>query len=145
MAGCSTSGEILGGEIRDESLSVAVVKFAHTKLAVATAPVRSVEDSYRAGAAIARQLDGPGLKGVLVLSDGLKVNGSALVQGINSVLSDKVIVTGGLAGDGTRFQKTWVLKGGSPAEGFVSAVGLYGDRVRIGHGSKGGWDCFGPE
>src|SRR5439155_13942129 len=25
------------------------------------------------------------------------------------------------------------------------AVGLYGDRVRVGHGSKGGWDTFGPE
>jgi hypothetical protein len=27
----------------------------------------------------------------------------------------------------------------------VTAVGFYGDRIRIGHGSKGGWDRFGPE
>jgi hypothetical protein len=29
--------------------------------------------------------------------------------------------------------------------GYVTAVGFYGDRIRIGHGSKGGWDRFGPE
>jgi hypothetical protein len=28
---------------------------------------------------------------------------------------------------------------------FVTAAGLYGDHVRVGHGSKGGWDQFGPE
>lgn len=145
IVGCSTSGEILGAELRDKSLSVAVVKFAHTKLAVATAPVRSVEDSQRAGDTIARQLEGPSLRGVLVFSDGLKVNGSALVQGINAVLPESVVVTGGLAGDGDKFKRTWVLRGGIPVEGFVSAIGLYGDRVKIGHGSKGGWDCFGPE
>jgi hypothetical protein len=27
----------------------------------------------------------------------------------------------------------------------VVAVGFYGERVRIGHGSRGGWDIFGPE
>jgi hypothetical protein len=27
----------------------------------------------------------------------------------------------------------------------VTAVGLYGPRVRVGHGSQGGWDIFGPE
>lgn len=25
------------------------------------------------------------------------------------------------------------------------AIGLYGDYVKLGHGSKGGWDKFGPE
>ncbi|MCA9467533.1 MAG: hypothetical protein KC643_19090, partial [Nitrospira sp.] len=33
----------------------------------------------------------------------------------------------------------------TPQEGLISAVGLYGDRVRLGHGSKGGWDFFGIE
>lgn len=145
IAGCSTSGEILGTELRDNSLSVAVVKFNHTKLAVATAPVRAVGDSQKAGDAIARQLEGPSLRGVLVLSVGLKVNGSSLVHGINSVLPESVVVTGGLAGDGANFKRTWVLRNGQPVDGFVSAIGFYGDRVRIGYGSKGGWDGFGPE
>ncbi|MSO71877.1 MAG: hypothetical protein EXQ88_07720 [Alphaproteobacteria bacterium] len=28
---------------------------------------------------------------------------------------------------------------------MVAALGLYGDALRIGHGSMGGWDVFGPE
>jgi hypothetical protein len=28
---------------------------------------------------------------------------------------------------------------------MVTAVGLYGDSLRVGHGSKGGWDVFGVE
>jgi hypothetical protein len=145
IAGCSTSGEIFGSSLSDDSLSVAVLRFEHTRLANVCAPVRSPADSFHAGDVIARQLEHPSLRGVLVFSDGLKVNGSELVRGLNTVLPASVVVTGGLAGDGDRFQRTWVIKDGKPAEGFVSAVGFYGDRVRIGHGSKGGWDVFGPE
>ena len=85
------------------------------------------------------------MRAVLIFSDGLHVNGSELVRGLNAVLPPSVVVTGGLAGDGDRFSRTWVLKEGVPATGCVTAVGLYGDAVRVGHGSKGGWDCFGPE
>jgi hypothetical protein len=56
-----------------------------------------------------------------------------------------VVVTGGLAGDGARFQRTWVLGSNGPRAGLVSAVGLYGESLRVGHGSKGGWDVFGPQ
>jgi hypothetical protein len=56
-----------------------------------------------------------------------------------------VVVSGGLAGDGERFKRTWVVKDGLPLGGYVTAVGLYGTAVRLTHGSKGGWDLFGPE
>ena len=145
LIGCSTAGEIFGAFVTDLSLSVAVVRFAHTDLATALAPVETAADSYAAGEAIARTLFRPDLRGVLVLSDGHYVNGSRLVRGLNAVLPDSVVVTGGLAGDGDRFERTWVLKDGSPHSSLVSAGGFYGDRIRIGHGSKGGWDIFGIE
>jgi len=82
---------------------------------------------------------------VLVLSDGLNVNGSELVKGLNDTLGGDVVVTGGLAGDGTDFKRTWVIKDRTPIGGYVTAIGFYGDHVKLGHGSKGGWDKFGPE
>jgi hypothetical protein len=145
VVGCSSSGEIFGTVMVDHSLAVAVIQFEHTSLTTATTPVESVEASYAAGQAIAEQLNRPGLHGVFVLSDGLKVNGSEMVRGLNSILPNSVIVTGGLAGDGDRFKRTWIIKEGQLVSGYVSAVGLYGERVMIGHGSKGGWDIFGPE
>ena len=144
VIGCSTSGEIHGAELEDESLAVAVVRFEHTDLRSAMAPVTSTS-SRSAGEELGRALVGDGLRGILVLSEGIAVNGSALTDGIRSVLPPDVIVTGGLAGDGDRFERTWVVHEGAPASGYASAVGFYGPRVQIGFGSKGGWDLFGPE
>lgn len=146
IVGCSTAGEIFGTRVADRSLAVAVARFEQgTCLATATAAVHTQADSFAAGAALAGQLHQPGLRAVLLFSDGLNVNGSELVRGLNSVLPSRVIVTGGLAGDGSRFQRTWVVHNGAPQANLVVAAGLYGDGVSVGHGSKGGWDNFGPE
>ncbi len=145
VLGCSTSGEIHGAELHDGGLSVAAFRFSRARVRSASAPVRSAEDSCRAGQLLAEQLDAPDLVAVLVYSDGLNVNGTKLANGINGVLQGRAVVTGGLAGDGTAFKRTWVLRNGEPREGFVVAAGLYGESVRVGHGSMGGWDSFGPE
>jgi hypothetical protein len=145
VVGCSTAGEIVGTRLTDHSLSIASVRFDRTDLALATAQVRQSEDSYAAAISIARQLARPDLRGILVLSDGLHINGSELARGFRAALPPDVAVTGGLAGDGSRFARTWVLSRGRPGERIVVAVGFYGDHVQIGHGSHGGWDIFGPE
>lgn len=143
--GCSTSGEIHETTIRDDSLSVAIMKLERSRLQSAVAHVADASESYSAGRDIAEQLSDNDLKGVFVISDGLLVNGSQLVRGINDVLPAGLIVTGGLAGDGDRFGKTWSLLNGLPTSGIVTAIGFYGENIQIGHGSKGGWDIFGPE
>ncbi|MEO6711527.1 MAG: FIST N-terminal domain-containing protein [Planctomycetota bacterium] len=145
VMGCSTSGEIFGTDLSDDTISVAIARFDSSSLATARASVTTSDDSFAAGRSLAERLVRDDLKAVLVLSDGLKVNGSELVRGLNSILPESVIVTGGLAGDGDRFNQTWVVDDDDPRSGIVSAVGLYGDRLHIGHGSKGGWDRFGPE
>jgi hypothetical protein len=145
IVGCSTAGEIAGTHLADHSLSVAVVQFEGTEVRLATAGVLRMEDSYGAALAIARDLARPDLRAVLVLSDGLHVNGSDLARAFADGLPPGVAVTGGLAGDGSRFARTWVLHHGKATERIVAAVGFYGDRVQVGHGSQGGWDIFGPE
>ncbi len=145
VVGCSTAGEIHGTRILDGSLAVAVVRFAKTRIAYAQSPIERASDSRGAGESIGRALNGEGLRAVLVLSDGLSVNGTELVAGLNASLPESVVVTGGLAGDGDRFKRTWVIAEGEARSHFVTAVGFYGEHVRVRHGSKGGWDIFGPE
>lgn len=144
VVGCSTSGEIFGTHVSDESLSIAALRFDSGRVATAMAAVRGSEESFDAGVTLARELASQELRAVLVFSDGLLVNGSELVRGLNNELPDWVVVTGGLAGDGDRFKRTWVLRDGVPQSGWIAAVGLYGPSLKIGHGSKGGWDIFGP-
>lgn len=145
MLGCSTAGEIAGALVNDRSLSLAIVRFEHSDVEIATANVSGAADSFAAGARIGASLPPDGLRAVFVLSDGLKVNGSELVKGLSTSLPEGTIVTGGLAADGDRFERTWVLHEGCLQSGVIVAAGLYGDRLRVGHGSRGGWDSFGPE
>jgi hypothetical protein len=145
LIGCSTSGEIAGNAVNDGSISVAVVQFEHSDIVTVAEGIREAGDSAKVGERLAKALSRPGLRSVFVLSDGLRVNGSELVKGMCSALPPGVIVTGGLAGDGDRFQRTWVLRDGQAACNTVVAVGLYGERLIVTHGSRGGWDSFGPE
>lgn len=147
VVGCSTAGEIAGDAVQDDSLSVAVARFEHTRLALALAEVEDVTDSGGAGDALVRQLRlaGDDLRAVFVLSDGLHVNGTPLVAALRSGLGPGVVLSGGLAGDGSAFERTWVLARGRVVDGCVVAVGLYGDRLQVGSGCRGGWMDFGPE
>jgi hypothetical protein len=145
VVGCSTSGQILGKSLRDHVCVVAVAQFDNVELKKAVAEVPSMADSRKAGAAIGAQLAKHDLRAVFVLSDGLSVNGSELVAGLTGGVGPDVVITGGLAGDGERFDHTWVIDGDSLCSHRVLAVGMYGEHVRIGSGSQGGWGIFGPE
>lgn len=144
LVGCSTSGEIAGTEVSDASISLAVARFERTTLQRAMVEVSGPDDSRSAGAQLAARLPPEGLRAVFVLSDGLHVNGTALVEGLAGGLPAGVAITGGLAGDGSRFASTWVLDGAQPQDRRICAVGLYGDHVRVSHGCEGGWSDFGP-
>lgn len=145
ILGCSTGGQMAEGDVTDEQLTALVIDFANTQIQVAEATVRDPSDSRAAGAAIGTELAGPDLAGIFILSDGLHVNGSALVEGVMSAVGTHVPVSGGLAGDGAAFAETLVGCNGQPVSRKVAAVGFYGTAVRFGHGSAGGWDVFGPK
>ena len=143
--GCSTAGEIHGTEVSDETLVATAIAFEDTRLHGASLKLGEVQDSFQAGEGLAKALPAEGLVHVLVISDGQNVNGSELVAGLTQHLPGGVTLTGGLAGDGDRFQETLVLWDGPPEPNQIAVLGLYGDRIRIGYGSLGGWDAFGPE
>lgn len=145
ILGCSTSGEIIGASVVDASIVVAVIKFQDTEILQGSIQVQSTEDSFEAGKYLAEQFGKENLRGLFILSDGLNINGSELIKGLNEIFPPEVVVTGGLAGDGSRFKHTWVICDNELKEKYVTAVGFYGDKIQIGHGSKGGWDGFGPE
>ena len=146
MIGCSTPGTILDWGVYDESLAVAVVRFERTTVAVEVAPANR-SDSAGLGLAIGKRLRDRGdeLAAVFVLADGFDVKGSALADGLTEGTGGSAVITGGLAGDGSRFQRTWVLVDGHPRTSYVSAVGLFGSAIEVGNGSDGGWTILGPE
>ena len=121
------------------------ISFESTRIQGAQVELSQTVDSYRAGQLLAQSFETNGLRHVIVLSNGLYVNGSDLVRGLTENLRSEVSITGGLAGDGERFEETLVCWDGYPQNKTIAAVGLYGDKLRIGYASQGGWDSFGPE
>ncbi|MBU0727422.1 FIST C-terminal domain-containing protein [Patescibacteria group bacterium] len=141
----STSGEILGNTVTDNTIVVTAINFEHTKLKVAQASTKSMQKSFDVGAGLAKKLPPKDLVHAIIISDGLGVNGTELVKGISSKLPKNVAVTGGLAGDGARFQETVVGLDIAPKKNIIAIIGFYGKKLKVGYGSMGGWDSFGPE
>ena len=144
ILGCSTGGQINNNEVNDDEIVAAAISFDSTRLRLCQEEIDGPGNSRSCGAAIGRQLASDDLAGVFVLSDGLNVNGSELVAGIGSVIGSSIPLTGGLAGDGADFKETLVGGDCAPRPHTIAAVGFYGPAIRVGHGSAGGWDLFGP-
>ncbi len=145
LFGCTTAGEICGTRVWDDSLVVTAISLEHTTLKGARERIGGAEESFQVGAKLAGSLDKEGLVHALVLSEGLNINGSDLVAGLREHLPEDVTVTGGLSADGTRHGETLVVWDGPAEPDTVGLVGFYGDRLKVGYGSLGGWDPFGPE
>lgn len=145
IVGCTTGGEIFGDEAHDDTIIATAIHFERTHIEIVQAPIGTDEDSFKVGAELGLALPKPELRGVFVLSDGTRVNGTSLIAGLQRALGQDAAIAGGLAGDGADFGSTRVGVDANPEPGRVAAIGFYGDAIRLGYGSYGGWDTVGPE
>ncbi len=144
LIGCSSAGEIIDTEVHTNSIIVTAIQFEKSTFQIHSLDFEEGEDSFDIGQNLAANLPKEKLKLCFVLSDGLFINGSRLVQGLLNTLPKDTLLTGGLAGDGKRFYETLVCVNGNVSSKKVLALGLYGDSIDIQYGSKGGWGSFGP-
>lgn len=144
LVGCSTGGEIQNARVLEDTVVTAAVSFETAETEVADVVLDGDPDSHAAGRELAESLRAPALTHVVLLSDGVHVNGSALIDGVTQHLPDQVTVTGGLAADGPRFERTPLWCNALLDVPSVVGIGFYGDQLQVGHGSLGGWDPFGP-
>lgn len=144
IMGCSTAGEISDVTVKDETISLTAIKLEKVTCKKASIEISDMDGSYKSGQNLAENLYNEDLRHVLVLSDGLNVNGADLVSGLKSKIPD-VSITGGLAADGSNFNKTFVINGNKIVDKTIIALGFYGEHLKVGFSSKGGWDSFGIE
>lgn len=145
LCGCSTSGEIHQQRVTDNSVVLTVLRFADTRIRVVTEPVNGIDDSYQAGIRVAQQLQQKDLQHVLVLANGLCVNGTQMVAGLNERLAPFSRLSGGIAADGERFQQTWLYTNEGRFNHHICGIGFYGQHLSVRCGCHGGWDPFGPK
>ena len=145
IVGCSTSGEICQEEVFNENIISTAVWFENTQIEIAEEYIHSMEDSFGVGEKLAAKLEKEQLIHVMIISEGLNINGSELTKGLNSRFREKISVTGGLAGDQDIFNETVIVHNQVGVKNLVLAIGFYGNHLQVGYGSMGGWDSFGVD
>ncbi len=140
----STAGEISSKGVSEDSAVISAIRFERTPFRVVATDIAGMADSTAAGRRLAEQLQAPDLKAVILLSQGVAVNGSDLIAGVVEVLGRDIPLTGGLAGDYGAFTQTWTLFDETVSDRMLLAIGLYGAAIEFAHGSFGGWQSFGP-
>jgi len=144
LVGCSTAGEIGSAGVSDGTCVITAARFSDVTLKPASTRLKGMDDSFAAGERIGAALLAPDLQAVMVFGPGVQINGSALVEGIASRVGDNLPITGGLAGDGGAFQRTFTLGPEGFCDDAIVAVGFSGSDLLFAHGSFGGWETFGP-
>jgi hypothetical protein len=144
IAGCSAGGQIVASDVIDEGIAAVGLSFDDTQIRAYSVDASCSSASYACGEQIAAAMVGDDLSIILILSAGLHVNGTELIAGIAKVTGPSVKIVGGLAGDGMAFVDTIVGINDVPRSSRIGAIGFYGKAIRIGTGSAGGWDVFGP-
>jgi hypothetical protein len=145
IVGCSTGSQIMGREVDDDVVCAVTLHFSQVQTRCFSTGISGPEASEEVGRQLANSLQAKDLGAVLILSDGLNVNGTRLVKGLTHVLGDTLPVFGGLAGDGADFEQTLVGLNAQPNERQVAVVGFYGSALRVSQAAAGGWNSFGPK
>ena len=141
----STSGEIFNDLVYNDSIIVTAVEFEKTTIRTIQIDIHHHLESMNAGEYVAKNLLSDDLKAIFIVSDGSNVNGSALIAALNKKTNNKIFISGGLAGDGDRFEKTLVGLNAPPQPGKIVGIGFYSKFLKVGGGTKSGWEEFGPE
>jgi hypothetical protein len=144
----SSSGDITSESVDDESITITAIEFENSSFLIRTENVLNSNvqiDSFKTGKELIKKLPRKNLKYAFIVADGSYTNGSQLTKGMNAATKDRLLITGTLCGDGTRFETTLSSYNESPKEGKVVAIGFYGETLEVSFSSKGGWIPFGPE
>ena len=138
----SSAGNIIDESLLDDTIIATAIEFTKTKLKTGFFELGKLDDKA-IGEKIANYFAAPDLANILLFSCS-GINAGNILNGINGILKGSVPVSGGVAGDDTRFEKTLVGLNENLSDKYLVAVAMYGNNIKVAHGSKGGWDAFGP-
>lgn len=142
----SACAEISSNTVNEDSITVTAIEFEKSTFKIKTSNVLNSDlDSFKTGSDLIKQFSTEGLKYVFVVSEGSFINGSELTKGMSTINNHNLLITGGLCGDDTRFEKTLASYNENPKEGEIVAIGFYGETLEITFSIHGGWTPFGPE
>ena len=144
IMGCSSGGEIFGAAVIDDMVIITAVYLEKSSVKFSRYDLSDGECASQIGKKIMDSIVKEDLKHVFVLSEGLNMNGSKLVEGLRENNETNVPITGGLSADKVLFKNTYVIANDYAKQNQIVVAAFYGD-IKTGCASMGGWDTFGIE
>jgi len=144
IVGSSSAGNVLGTEVSESSVVATAVSFSSSSVQVNSINFEDSDDLAEVSKKLVASFDETNLKSIFIISDGLNMNGSVLAKSVNEE-KPTMLITGGLAGDDARFEKTLVMSNAAPKDKSIVAIGFYGENLHVSSGCSSGWNDFGAE
>jgi len=128
IIGSTTDGLINNGHVSLENTVVSFTRFEDTTLT--TFATDNFDNFYQAGQLLAQNTLQDNTKVIIAFIDGLGGNGEEFLNGISSI-NDQVIVSGGLAADNAKFEKTLVFDKANIYRRGIVGVALSSDTLNV--------------
>jgi len=141
ILGTTSNGEISHNGSINHSTVISISVFENTK--IITKIIDTKKDSFDNGVQIINQFQNTDeFKLLITFTDGLNTNGEEYLNGISSV-NDTVIVSGGMAGDYSKFEETLVFTESGITNNGAVAAGFYGKTLNIHTDYSFNWETVG--
>lgn len=145
IIGSTTCGEISNDGALSNSTVISFSTFKVTALEIVSLPFE--KSSFETGKKIINKLsdvNSSRLKLLISFTDGLNMNGEEYLDGITSV-NENLIVSGGMAGDNGKFEKTYVFTNDTIYENGAVAVALYNEDLHVFTDYSFNWETVGKK
>ena len=139
--GTTTDGEIINNVASTFNTVISISTFEHTKVQTAYAQGKN---SYENGITIANKLISSNTKLLILFTDGTTTNGEEFLKGIESI-NNKVMISGGMAGDNANFTQTYISSGNKIFENGAVAVALNSEILKVHNDYNFNWSPIGIE
>ncbi len=142
LVGATTDGEICDGKVSTKKTVLCFTTFEKTTLDIYIS--NKFNDYFEGGKNLAKSLIKENTKVIISFIDGLTGNGEEFLNGINSV-NNNIIVSGGLAGDNSIFEKTYVFTKDKILQDGVVGVALNSNDLKIFTDYSFDWQAIGKK
>lgn len=143
IAGATTSGEILEGIMLEHQVVVSISLFDNTQIVAAHSDQFNSFDEL--GAQLAKSVCSADTKAVILFIDGLLINGEAVTKSFSQHAINRPVLAGGMAGDYSNFQQTWIIHNQEVFNNGAVAVALNSKTLRAFNSFNLSWTSLGPK
>ena len=133
IIGASSAGNVLGAKVSDKDVVATAISLDKGYIKTSVIDFTQEDDFNVVSQNLVAKLPDEKLKSIFIISDGLSMNGTALAHNVNKI-KPNTLITGGLAGDDARFEKTLVIANDHAKNNRMVAIGFSGDDLHVSSG-----------